>query len=222
MIKELLDLSCEWISLFYAPVSAIGATIDTIQSVSDKILFSKLYSVLEKQDGDFNEWLKISENFEKDHKNYEKMVKQLIFYINAINEIDMLNAFANLLHAYKCGLICKSDFLRLGFCLTNLLAEDARYLTENIHREKIAENIFVLSLTAHNLMYDQSRGSGKSDAERYSFTEMGKMLDKYALSFADESKYTYQNKDAALCTQVLSYGSKRTSKLYDIHGNIIE
>lgn len=219
MIKELLNLSCEWISLSCAPISAIGATIDTIQSVSDKILFSKLYSVLEKQDGDFNEWLKISENFEKDHKSYEKMVKQLIFYINAINEIDMLNAFANLLHAYKCGLICKSDFLRMGFCLTKLLAEDAHYLSDNIHRDKIPENIFVLSLAAQNLMYDQSRGTGKADTERYSFTKMGRMLDKYALSFADESKYSYKNVDSELCTQTLSYGMQR--HVCDIKGNIL-
>ena len=201
MIKELLDLSCEWISLSYAPVSAIGATIDTIQSVSDKILFSKLYSVLEKQDGDFNEWLKISENFEKDHKSYEKMVKQLIFYINAINEIDMLNAFANLLHAYKCGLICKSDFLRLGFCLTKVLSEDARFLAANIHKEEIEADIHTVSLEANNLMYIKSYKS-----HTYSFSEMGRMLDKYAISFGIESKYSYRIKDEQLAKQKLSYG----------------
>ena len=37
--------------------------------------------------------------------------------------------------------VCKNDFLRLGFTLTKLLAEDAEYLRSNIHREKIEEKL---------------------------------------------------------------------------------
>ena len=213
MIEEILNLSCEWISLSCAPVSAIGATLNTIQSVSDKILFSKLYAVLEKQDGDFHEWFKISENFEKDHKYYEKMVKQLIFYINAINEIDMLDAFANLLHAYKCGLICKSDFLRLGFCLTKILSEDAKFLAANIRRGEVEADIHTVSLASNNLMYISSYKT-----HSYSFSEMGKMLDKYAISFGDDSKYSYSGANETLLNQRIAHGYLG---FYDAKGNKI-
>ena len=44
-----------------------------------------------------------------------------------------------------------------------------------------------------------------SGKEYYCFTEMGKMLDKYALSLGDEEKYSYREMDAQLSEQKLSY-----------------
>jgi hypothetical protein len=41
--------------------------------------------------------------------------------------------------------------------------------------------------------------------EYYRFTELGKMLDKYALSFGDEKKYSYRERDAELANQKLAY-----------------
>ena len=209
MSSELLSVTNSWLSLAIPHLGPIADTVGFVQSLSDKLLFDKLYYVLSRQDSDFEEWLKISEKFEKDHRDYNKMVQQLIYYINAINEVDLLQAYANLLHAYKCNLICKSDFFRLGFCLTKLLAEDAKYLSENIMRDKIEENLFCLSLSSNNLMYNMSRGFATdeedSEKEYYCFTEMGKMLDKYALSFGDDEKYSYREPDARLAEQKLSY-----------------
>ena len=68
--------------------------------------------------------------------------------------------------------------------MTKLLSEDAQYLAQNIKRERIEENLFCLSLSSNNLMYNMSRGfaSDENDMgkEYYRFTELGKMLDKYA------------------------------------------
>ena len=209
MPNELLSITNSWLSLAIPHLGPIGDTIGFVQSLSDKLLFDKLYYVLSRQDSDFEEWLKISENFDSDSKNYNKMVQQLIYYINAINEVDLLQAYANLLSAYKCKLICKSDFFRLGFCLTKLLAEDAQFLSKNIHRERIEENLYCLSLSSNNLMYNMSRGFSATEEdsgkEYYCFTEVGKMLDKYALSFGDEEKYSYREIDAQLSEQKLTY-----------------
>ena len=41
--------------------------------------------------------------------------------------------------------------------------------------------------------------------EYYTFTQMGKMIDKYALSFAEEGKYQYTKNDTPLAEQKLSY-----------------
>lgn len=209
MSTELMNVVSSWLSIVIPPVGAIVDTASYIQSFSDKLLFEKLYFILSQQDSDFEEWLKLSEKFEEDSKDYNKMVRQLVYYINAINEVDLLQAYANLLKAYKCCQICKQDFFRLGFCLSKLLSEDAQYLSRNIGKEKIAEDLFCISLSSNNLMYNISRGfstiSGDAEKDYYCFTEVGKMLDKYALCYGDESKYSYKTKDAQLSKQKLTH-----------------
>ena len=209
MKKEILETTGEWLSLIIPVMNPILKTIENVYNLSDKILFNKLYEIMMKQDNDFNEWLKISEKFNEDDKSYNKVVRQIIYNINAINEEDMLYAYANLLRAYKNGCICKEDFFRLGFCLTKILSQDAEFLKNNIKKDKIEENIFCISLSSINLMYNQTRGlDSKSITEQkeyYCFTKLGEMLDKFALSFGDENKYDYKGKDEPLINQKLDY-----------------
>ena len=204
MDNSIVNVATGWLSIVFPPASAIVDTVEYVRSFSDRLLFQKLEYVLKNQDSDFDEWLKLSENFEEDSSNYDKMVHQLIYYINAINEIDMLSAYANLLSSYKLGFISKKDFFRMSFCLTKLLSEDAQYLKDNISRERIKENIYCLSLSSNNLMYNMTRGF-EEGKEYYTFTQMGKMIDKYALSFAEEGKYQYTRNDTPLSEQKLSY-----------------
>ena len=209
MKKEVASVTCSWLSLAFPWLSPIKDSVESVCSLSDQIVFGKLYDIMINQDSDFDDWLKISEKFDEDSKSYEKMVRQIIYNINAINEVDMLGAYSNLLRAYKNGLICKDDFFRLGFCLTKLLSQDAQFLKDNIHKDRIEENIYCISLASNNLMYNQTRGldsdSSNEEREYYCFTKVGKMLDKYALSFGDESKYSYREKDEELSKQKLLY-----------------
>ena len=216
MKNEIINTTCSWLSLGIPCITPIKDTVEAIHSFYDKVLFDKLAYVLSNQESDFDDWLKISEKFDEDNKAYNKMVKQLIYYINAMNETDLLFAFSNLLRAYKCGLICKNDFFRLGFCLTKLLVEDAQYLSNNISKGSIEENIYCISLSNNGLMYNRSRGfsDSESDAEKefYSFTQMGKMLDKYALNFGNEERYNYKEVDASLSEQKLTYNQNKSIK----------
>lgn len=131
-----------------------------------------------------------------------------------MNEEELLSAFSNLLRAYKDGLICKNDFFRLGFCLTKLLAEDAKYLVDNIKKEKIEENIYCISLSNIGLMYNKSRGFSENDddveIEFYCFTQMGKMLDKYALNYRNTDRYQYEEPDSSLAEQKLTYNQNKS------------
>ena len=114
MKQEIVNVTCSWLSLALPWLSPIKDTIESVYSLSDQIVFGKLYDIMINQDSDFDDWLKLSEKFDEDSKSYQKMVRQIIYNINAINEVDMLGAYSNLLRAYKNGLICKDDFFRLG------------------------------------------------------------------------------------------------------------
>ena len=209
MKEEIVNVTCSWLSLALPWLSPIKDTIESVCSLSDQIVFGKLYDIMINQDSDFDDWLKLSEKFDEDSRSYQNMVRQIIYNINAINEVDMLGAYSNLLRAYKNGLICKDDFFRLGFTLTKLLSQDAKFLKDNILKDRIEENVYCLSLTSNNLMYNQTRGldsrSNDEKKEYYCFTDVGKMLDKYALSFGDERKYSYGQVDKNLASQKLVY-----------------
>ncbi|NBI68110.1 hypothetical protein D1646_15125 [Pseudoflavonifractor sp. 60] len=127
-------------------------TVDLARSISETLLCQKLYQVLTKQDADFEEWLKFSENFDSDNRNYEKTVRQLIYTIEAINEIDMLDIYANLLRSYKAGSIAKSDFFRLGWVLSNIFSMDLMYLNECKQQINISESPVVKRLEQYGLV----------------------------------------------------------------------
>ncbi|MFR9191964.1 MAG: hypothetical protein ACLVLG_02500 [Anaerovoracaceae bacterium] len=215
-IQPVCNIALAWLSIVFPPISAIQDSVNAGRHLSEILLDDKIRTILTNQDNDIDEWLKLSEKFEKDNKSYYKMVKQLIYHINAINEEDMLLAYSNLLRAYKSNQISKNDFLRLAFCLTKLLSEDAKYLSDNIGRDEIEENIYCLALSSNNLMYNKTRGfstdkNGKGQ-ELYCFTEMGRMLDKYALSYGDTEKYNYEEKAENLSEQTLEYEKPESSK----------
>ena len=53
----------------------------------------------------------------------------------------------------------------MSFCLTKLLSEDAMYLKNNIKKDRIEENIYCLSLSSNNLMYNMSRGFANNEED---------------------------------------------------------
>ena len=140
---DLLSIALPWLS----------PTVDFLNNISDTILFQKLSQVLWKQDLDFDEWLKIAEHFDADNSTYKKTVQQLIYSIEAINEVDLLDVYANLLRAWKAGLLEKDEFFRLGWVLTKAFSSDLMYLKECYGKKDMDENQELLSLERYNLVY---------------------------------------------------------------------
>lgn len=93
MKKEIWDVACNWLSLAVPMITPIRETVKGVNSISESILCEKLYYIMANQDANFDEWLKLSEKFEGNNKAYQKMVKQIIYTINAINEAEMLSAY---------------------------------------------------------------------------------------------------------------------------------
>ena len=73
MKKEISDLAYSWLAVAIPQISAIKESVGTVKSLSDTILFDKLYYIMENQDSDFNDWLKMTENFDENSSNYNKI-----------------------------------------------------------------------------------------------------------------------------------------------------
>jgi len=143
MIENSLELATLYMSVALPEAviatEIISASYKVITSLSDKILLSKLQHVLINQDSDFNEWLKLTEKFDKDNKNYGKTVKKMVFLINSINEEELLDVYSNLMRSYKQELIDKNRFFKLAWGLANIYSQDLFALTDFYAKTDIYE-----------------------------------------------------------------------------------
>jgi len=137
--KGIPELACNLISSFNPDFAAVSRATEFIASVPNIIFVDKLNRILLDGNEDFFEWLKIAENFNESNDNYQNAVRQLIYNINAINETALLSIYANLLRAYKAGLLCKDEFFRLGWVLAGIFPADLMYLKECYGKKNMEE-----------------------------------------------------------------------------------
>lgn len=171
------------------PLNAAAVAVQTYKGYADKVLLSKLYKVLNNQDSDFDEWLKLSEKFDKSDKNYKKTVCKLVYTINAINEEELLDIYSNLLRAYKLGLICKQRFFKLTWALSNIYSEDLFEL-KNIYKEKdMPETRELIALRNVNLLDSCLRTKYVTSISLYNMNELGFDMLRYGIDLENADKY---------------------------------
>ena len=171
------------------PLNAATIAVQTYRGYADRVLLSKLYKVLNNQDSDFDEWLKLSEKFDKSDKNYKKTVCKLVYTINAINEEELLDIYSNLLRAYKLGLICKQRFFKLTWALSNIYSEDLFEL-KNIYKEKdMPETRECIALRNVNLIDSCLRTKYVTSISLYNMNELGLDMLRYGIDLENADKY---------------------------------
>ena len=171
------------------PLNAAAVAVQTYKGYADRVLLSKLYKVLNNQDSDFDEWLKLSEKFDKSDKNYKKTVCKLVYTINAINEEELLDIYSNLLRAYKLGLICKQRFFKLTWALSNIYSEDLFEL-KNIYKEKdMPETRERIALRNVNLIDSCLRTNYVTSISLYNMNELGLDMLRYGIDLENADKY---------------------------------
>ena len=118
-------------------------------------------------------------------------------YIGKIDTDDTLQFMINATRSFLLGLIKISDYFRIAKALTDSLYEDLIYLSEHItEADEIQGNIQVLALSRAGLMIEAGI-DGNEDVENqyYVFTTLGRLVDRYAISFENEERYKwYENK----------------------------
>lgn len=171
------------------PLNAAAIAVQTYRGYADRVLLSKLYKVLNNQDSDFDEWLKLSEKFDKSDKNYKKTVCKLVYTINAINEEELLDIYSNLLRAYKLGLICKQRFFKLTWALSNIYSEDLFEL-KNIYKEKdMPETRECIALRNVNLLDSCLRTKYVTSITLYNMNELGFDMLQYGIDLENADVY---------------------------------
>ena len=176
--ESVTQMIISWLSIGCPAIASVFQTVEFVKNLSEAIFVEKLKQVCLQQDSDFDKWLRVSENFDRDSKNYEKTVKQFIYTIEAINESEMLDIYANLLCAYKADLITKDDLFRLSWVLTNIFSKDLLYLGRCYNKTDMEECFELQKLAQYGLVRSRSKTVyNRGPIYTYTISELGiKML----------------------------------------------
>lgn len=189
--KGIPKVFCDLISIISPKFAAASCATEFIASVPNIIFVDKLNRILSDGNENFFEWLKIAENYNESNDNYQDAVRQLIYNINAINETELLSVYANLLRAYKVGLLCKDEFFRLGWILSNIFSADLMFLKECYGKNDMQECAEVKRLEQRGLVYiSKSRTLVSAGVQNlYTITDLGIKMLSCGIDYENYDKY---------------------------------
>lgn len=152
---------------------------------------------------------KIAEYFVTQEDKKEFLCK-ILKVLDDIDSDEKVKYLVNLTRSFLNNFINKDDYYRMVNCLRVVLVQDLKFLQENISSNYLLNNPNVDALVQASLMYqDYISQSDPNEATRYKFTALGEMLDRYSISFGDETKYKdYGKREDLSCTshQTIIYG----------------
>lgn len=185
------ELACKLISTVYPQAAVANCVTEFIVNVSNIIFVDKLSKILSDGNEDFFEWLKIAEDFDENNKNYQNAVRQLIYRINAINESELLNIYANLLRAYKAGGLRKDELYKLGWVLSNIFPDDLMYLKTCYGKKNMDECSELKRLEQCGLAYiSESRTLVATGVQNlYTITDLGIKMLSCGIDYENHHKY---------------------------------
>lgn len=194
--KDVIEVASAWLGIKHPVASSVLTTLKLVFDLPTKIVMHKLCRILSKQEPDFFEWLKVSENFDKDAANYNTTVRQLILCINAINEEALFDVYANLLRSWQLGFIDKQKFLRLSWALTNIYSEDLFCLKEIYDKKDIDQCSEMITLNSIGLVETYTPNKyGKIRITTYNITDLGLDMLQYGIDYDNFQLYKHYREE---------------------------
>ena len=167
-LTQTKDFVLDLLGVFFPPVAMAKLSKDYMSNMSNMILYDNLKHFIQNQDSDFEEWLKLSCNFQAESCTYYETAKMLIYTINSINDDMKLSVYSNLMRAYKNEAIPldKSSFLRLSSILPNIFYDDLLFLKNNVtstikvnYENSFTGMVGAQALHQHGLLYLTNEGT---------------------------------------------------------------
>lgn len=116
--------------------------------------------------------------------------ESILRLIQCIDRVETHKKVRYLVNATRCLLvdfIDKPTYFRVCHAITNSLEEDLAYLGEHIEKTDLSYSNNVQGLLTSGLMYQSIIDA--NGEQKYSFTTIAKLVDQYAVSYANETRY---------------------------------
>ena len=187
--KDLLENALKAVLVYR--VSAPG-------NIRDRLFWDKFSMFLEGVFLDENDSRKLAEIFVENEER-EEYARKIIKIIDDIDSKVKVRYITNLTRALLANLIGKSDYYRCCNAIRNTLEDDLIYLSKNIEKEHLKNNIHIEFLKQNGLTVQ----TVISDSGEFEFTSFAHMLDKFGLDYENGEKYEYSDSIEPLSNQLI-------------------
>ena len=167
-------------------------------SLREQYFWNKFYSFLRGIYLPFDQTISISNRL---FGNDDKKRKNALRVVEAIGKIETEESLQFIINATRScliGLIDVADYFRIVKAITDTLYEDLIFLSQNITNDKYFRgNVQILALERSGLMIMAGIDANESvETQNYVFTTLGKMVDRYAISFENDERMLWHKENS--------------------------
>ena len=167
-------------------------------SLREQFFWNKFYNFLHGIYLPSDKTIAMSNTLFSNEKNARKNALRIVEAIGKIETEESLQFVINATRSCLIGLIDTIDYFRIVKAITDTLYEDLIYLSEHITEgEYYKGNVQILALERSGLMIRAGiDGNEDVETQNYVFTTLGKMVDRYAISFEDEERLEWYKENS--------------------------
>lgn len=182
-----------------AAVKALGFLFKSPVLIQNYIFWEKFSMYLDGILTDDEEIRKLSAVFAENEER-EEYARRIISAVDKVETRNKVNFIINLTRSLTNQFISKPDYYCLLWCVVNTAYEDLCYLSKNIEKTKIEDNIHLRFLEIGGLatkentpMFSEDEVSKDKLYYKYTFTPQAKWLDQYSLNYGKENYHYVTN-----------------------------
>ena len=154
--------------------------------IQQELLWAKMEAFIDGLDLDEEDIRKLGAIFEENGDKTDNALR-LISCIEKADSIKKIGCFVNATLSLINGFINREKYFRICLTVSNTLLEDLQFLQQKIHLKDFSYSETVQGLISSGLMFMSSI----QETPSYSFTPFAIDVDKYAISYGDNERYSY-------------------------------
>lgn len=177
-------------------IGPVGTVVKVIRATKSYCLAYKVERFIKKVDQGIREYNMIP--FETKEERRENGIR-ILHAIDKIETEKSIDFLANATISFLEGKINHDQYFRIVKAITNTLYEDLLFLSSNVTKDGTfnGRNMSVMELVRSGLMIQAGINAGADiEEQEYAFTTLGRMVDRYAVSYGDEEREAWYANNA--------------------------
>lgn len=170
--------------------------------IRDAFYWNKFYMFvtgIRKIEEDLGNSVKLSGKLFDNPKNREQNGMRLLGYVDKADSKQKVNYYINATRSLLIGCIDDTNYFRIMKAISETLNEDLEYLAEIAENTNVIKgNMQLLALERSGLVLQAGIDANESiESQNYAVSNLGRMVDNYAISLEDEERQRYYKDEVA-------------------------
>lgn len=195
---ELEDIVDPLVELLFPEQAAVASVAHVALRIPGTIRDYRLYQKFKKfitaiREKDISDSIKFSSQLFGNPDTARENALRLVQYIDKAETLTVVDYMVNASRAVGNQMISESQYYRILWVLSNTYSDDLHYFRLIAVADDVVKgNTQIIALSQSGLMISAGIDANRSAEDQdYAVTSFGIMVDRYALSYADEERWKY-------------------------------